>query len=77
MVPCRHPKEPGRTQCRECHAAYMRTFRVVSEGRKIAAARREGFMEALHVVRVEFLKAGDTRIDGFAAAEWVRKLGLD
>jgi hypothetical protein len=77
MGPCRHEKIAGRTRCNACQAAYMRTFRTISEGRKTAAAKHEGFLDALRVVRVSFLEAGDTKFDGFAAAEWVRKLGLD
>jgi hypothetical protein len=77
MAACQHPKLNGAKRCRECNAAYFREYRKTQISREVVKAKKEGYDEALRIVRVALLENGDMPLTGFTAAEFVRRLGLD
>jgi hypothetical protein len=80
MQRCTHEKKAGEKKCQECReadAAYMRKYRRITELLAVRKARKEGQEQALRMVRVVLLEAGDRSLNGFTAAELVRSLRLD
>jgi hypothetical protein len=65
------------TRCKSCDAAYHREWRKTALAISVRQAKREGKEEALQAVRVALLEAGDTPLNGFTAAELVRRIGWD
>lgn len=74
MEPCKHPRKPGQTRCRDCKNAYDREWRRTAESRAVRRAKAEGREDAMRAVRVALLEAGDTPLTGFSAAQLVSGL---
>jgi len=74
---CTHERPEGRTECRCCHAAYMRQYRIVTRSRDIRSAKARGAEEMRVLVARRFEELGDMEINGRFAAEIVRMIALD
>jgi len=74
---CGRDARIGQRTCRECHAEYMRGFRVKRERSKLRTAFLAGF-EALRAELISaFTKIGKGEMNGYTAREIVKNSVAD